>query len=159
MPEFVQFIYGLAFYVRIELHGTHSDDKLNVYIRVFVNVWPVYHILIHNPMTWRYKCTISKPLIFRSCQRIWQCITPTFPLMLIPEQVENSSQSMLPDDCQYWNEELRIRGSSRLVLHVGMQHYQTLVHPTQMTLTELQENRAASQDVIELLLIYTFNSL
>ena len=27
--------------------------------------------------------------------------------------------------------------------------YQTLVHPTQMTLTEHQETRAASQDVIE----------
>ncbi len=30
---------------------------------------------------------LSKPLSWGSCQRIWQCITPTFPLLPIPEQV------------------------------------------------------------------------
>ncbi len=86
---------------------------------------------------------LSKPLISRSCQRIWQCI----PFMHIPEQVEiarfgqihlvnwrtqvnrgppfqdltsalnepesdNNSHSSLRDVCQYWDEELKIRGCS-----------------------------------------------
>ena len=61
---------------------------------------------------------LSKPLICRSCQRIWQCITQTFPFMHIPEQVEialkliNNSHSSLRDVWQYWDEELKIRGCS-----------------------------------------------